>query len=219
LITVICVLRSGGIYTPEWVSKLSRGVERNLSLPHCFVCLTDMRMHIAGVQPIRLPEGWPGWWSKICLFHPDVGLAGPTLYFDLDTLIVGSLDGIAAHPHGFTMAHEYYRPARFCSTAMAWSGDHSEIWRQMKADPERVMREYRSRADGRIGDQAFIEDVQAERGIKIDAFRDLFGEVSIASFKVHARSRIPAGAAAVAFHGKPKPPEAIGWAQKMWEAA
>lgn len=219
MITVACVLKSGGIYTPEWVAKLSRGVDRHLSLPHRFVCLTDMCFTIEGVQAIPLPEPWSGWWSKICLFHPDIGLTGLTLYFDLDTLIVGSLDRIAAHPHGFTMAHEYYRPVRFCSTAMAWSGDHSEIWRRMKGDPEGPMREYRNRTDRRIGDQAFIEDVQAERGISIDAFRDLFGETSIASFKVHARDRIPAGAVAVAFHGKPKPPEAAGWAQKMWKAA
>lgn len=219
MITVACVLKSGGIYTPEWVAKLSRGVERNLSLAHRFVCLTDMPMNIAGVQAVALPETWQGWWSKICLFHPDAGLTGMTLYFDLDTLIVGSLDRIAAHPHGFTMAHEYYRPQRFCSTAMAWTGDHSEIWRRMKAKPERPMREYRNRADRRIGDQAFIEDVQADRGVRIEAFRDLFGERSIASFKVHARDRIPADTAAVAFHGKPKMHEAHGWARKMWEAA
>lgn len=219
MITVACVLKSGGIYTPEWVAKLSRGVDRYLKRSHRFVCLTDVAFSLPGVQRIDLPEEWSGWWSKLCLFHPEVGLTGRTLYFDLDTLVVGSLDRIAGHGHGFTMAHEYYRPARFCSTAMAWEGDYSFLWRAMKDAPAKAMRDYTSRPDGRIGDQAFIEDELAKHGVKIEAFRDLFGETSIASYKVHSKAGVPSGASVVAFHGKPKPPEAKGWAKTMWEAA
>lgn len=215
MLTVACVLRSGGIYTPEWVEKLQRGVEMHLSHKHRFVCLSDVDVPC---QRIALEDDWPGWWSKICLWHPAAGLTGPTIYFDLDTLIVGSLDALAAYPHRFTMVHEFYRPERMCSTAMAWSGDWSEIWQQMKADPAAVIAAYdRPRKDKRIGDQAFIEDCLS--GSKIDTFRDLFGETSIASYKVHCKRGIPSGAAAISFHGRPKMPAAGGWAQKMWESA
>lgn len=219
-LTVACVLRSGGIYDAGWVARLARGVAAHLTLPHRFVCLSDVDVPC---ERLPLETDWPGWWSKLELFRPGL-LTGPTLFFDLDTLIVGSLDRLGRHPHRFTMAHEYYRPGRMCSTAMAWTGDWGWIWQRMAAAPGRVQRHYAAggravKATKRIGDQAFIEDALASRDVHPATFRDLFGETSIASYKVHARVSVPAGAAAVAFHGRPKPPDAGGWAQAMWEAA
>lgn len=173
-----------------------------------------------GIEAISLPEAWPGWWSKICLWSPKVGLTGRTLYFDLDTVIVGSLDKIAALPHNFTMAHEFYRPSLMCSTAMAWEGDYSFIFDAFNRSPATFARHYDDMlpGEGRIGDQAFIEDQFRRFGNKPDTFRDLFGEHSIASYKVHrCERRPPEGAAAVAFHGAPKPDDIkSGWVPAAW---
>jgi len=143
---------------------------------------------------------------------------GPTLYFDLDTVIVGSLDALAGYHHRFTAAHEYYRPHMLCSTAMAWNGDYSFIARAYEAAPNELARKYDKQIRPRVGDQAFIEDQLKARGIKFDTFRDLFGETSIASYKVHkCEGAPPDGAAAVAFHGRPKPDEIrTGWVPKAW---
>jgi len=215
MLTVACVLRSGGQYDAEWVRKLRDGVARHLTLPHRFICLSDV-----GVPCDRIPlvENWPGWWSKIELFRPGL-FDGPVLYFDLDTVIVGSLDNIAAHPHQFTMAHEFYRPELLCSTTMAWSGDYSFLYETFAADPVGISRRYDNElSGGRIGDQAFIEGEFARFGEKPDTFRDLFGERSIASYKVHGcENAPPADAAAVAFHGKPKPCDIkTGWVSTTW---
>jgi len=219
MLTVACVLRSGGQYDAEWVRKLRDGVTPNLTLPHRFVCLTDVDVQC---ERIPLVNDWPGWWSKLNLFAPGL-LTGPTLYFDLDTVIVGSLDNIAAHPHQFTMAHEFYRPELLCSTAMAWDGDYSFLYEAFAAEPVRLMKHYdhelpKRRSEWRIGDQAFIEDEFARFGKKPDTFRDLFGERSIASYKVHGcENAPPADAAAVAFHGKPKPCDIkTGWVSTTW---
>lgn len=215
MITVVCVLRSGGIYDASWVAKLQRGVARNLSLPHRFACLSDVDV---GCERFALEQSWRGWWSKIELFRPGL-FAGPALYFDLDTVVTGSLDAIAAHPHRFTMAHEFYRPPLLCSTAMAWSGDFSFIHDAFAADADRIMARYDGgRSDGRIGDQAFIEDCLSNRGMTVDTFRDLFGERSIASYKVHdCQKAPPPDAAAVAFHGFPKPHHLTsGWVADQW---
>lgn len=219
MLTVACVLRSGGIYDAEWVRKLRDGVSRHLTLAHRFVCLSDVDVPC---ERIPLTTDWPGWWSKIELSRPGV-LGGPTLYFDLDTVIVGSLDAIAVHPHRFTMAHEFYRPELLCSTAMAWDGDYSFLYDAFAADPARLMKHYdhelpKRRSEWRIGDQAFIEDEFARFGEKPDTFRDLFGETSIASYKVHGcENAPPEGAAAVAFHGKPKPSDLkTGWVPEAW---
>lgn len=216
-ITVACVLRSGGVYDAEWVAKLQRGVARHLSVPHRFVCLSDVPLP-ATIERIPLRHDWPGWWSKLELFAEP--FEGTTLYFDLDSVIVGSLDAIAAHPHRFTMAHEYWRPHLLCSTTMAWRGDYSEIYRRFAADPVALAHHYDKvlPASGRVGDQAFIEDCFRDASEYPDTFRDLFGERSIASYKVHnCQSAPPADAAVVSFHGKPKMHEIkTGWVPELW---
>lgn len=214
-VTVACVLRSGGIYTAEWVAKLQRGVARHLTLPHKFVCLSDVPVDC---ERLQIRQNWPGWWSKLELFAYDFG-DGTILYFDLDTVITGSLDAIAAHPHRFTMAHEYWRPEFLCSTAMAWRGDFSFLYRQFLRDPVGYAKFYDAvLPDGRIGDQALIEDC-FDSHMPPDTFRDLFGERSIASYKVHeCQAAPPADAAAVAFHGRPKPNEIhSGWVVDAWK--
>lgn len=216
MLTVACVLKSGGLYTAEWVERLQAGVTRHLSVPHRFVCLSDVAVPC---ERIVLEHGWPGWWSKMELFR--VPWSGPVLYLDLDCVVVGSLDEIAGHPHGFTMAHEYYRPAQLCSTAMAWTGDWSGLYRSFALDAAANMVRYdssQSRRQGKVGDQAFIEDWMRAHGQRVETFRDLFGERSIASYKVHkCEQGPPAGAAVVAFHGQPKPNAfSTGWVKEQW---
>lgn len=215
MLTVACVLKSGGVYDAEWVRKLRDGVFRNLSLPHRFACLSDVEVPC---ERIPLKHGWKGWWSKLELFD---AFKGPTLYFDLDTVVVGSLDKIGAHAHTFTMTHEFYRPRLMCSTAMAWNGDYSFIPEAFAENPETFSKRYDldlMRKESRVGDQAFIEDHLKAAGVKVETFRDLFGEYSIASYKVHnCQNEIPADAAVVAFHGIPKPHELRnGWVAKTW---
>lgn len=213
MITVACVLRSGGLYDAEWVRKLRDGVARHLALPHRFVCLSDVDVPC---ERIPLETEWSGWWSKIELFRPGL-FDGAVLYFDLDTVVVGSLDKIAEYPHQFTMAHEFNQPHLLCSTAMAWRGDYSFIYDRFAADPK-MARWYDAGLprEGRIGDQAFIEDCMEDR--KVDTFRDLFGHTSVASYKIdRCQSAPPADAAIVAFHGSPKPHEiTTGWVAETW---
>lgn len=190
--------------------KLRDGVARHLSIPHRFVCFSDV---LVPCERVPLTQGWQGWWSKLEMFARPID--GTVLYFDLDTVIVGSLDAIATYPHRFTMAHEFWRPHLLCSTAMAWSGDWSAMYGAFAADPARIARRYdKELPNNRIGDQAFIED----RILQPDTFRDLFGEHSIASYKVHkCQDAPPADAAAVAFHGHPKPHQILtGWVPREW---
>jgi hypothetical protein len=196
------------------VAKLQRGVARHLTLPHRFICFSDVDVP-SGVERIPLSTNWSGWWSKLEMFATP--REGVTLYFDLDTVVVGSLDAIAAYPHRFTMAHEFYRPHLLCSTAMAWSGNWSFLYDHFASDPARLAYHYdKELPGGRIGDQAFIED----RVGPVDTFRDLFGERSIASWKVHVRDGggRDGSEAVVAFHGSEKPHrlQHIEWIRDAW---
>lgn len=219
-LTVACVLRNGGIYTPEWVEKLERQCRKNISEPFRFVCLTDMEhAEVEGIDWIDLPETWGGWWSKLCLFHPDVGLTGRTLYLDLDVLVVG--DPIPQIVWWrFLMVEDFYQPGVANSSVMAWSGDYSFLWLALSQEGLPTIRRQYDWPDGTLrrgrfgGDQAFVEDTLKRFDSKVSWIP------GVASYKVDcALGCVPAPdwASVIAFHGKPKPNTCGGWAQKMWE--
>jgi hypothetical protein len=204
-LTVASVLRKSPDYDVDYVERLAAGVSSHLTVPHRFVCLSDVPVP---VERIPLEFGLPGWWSKMELFR----LPPPVLYFDLDTVIVGSLDGIADHARrsAFTALRDFYRPDGLGSGMMSWALDVSDLYRAFSESPIRWMDQYGAR-----GDQAFIED----RFRKPDKWQDVVpGQV--VSYKAHVRKAtrrletgtgdIPDNARVVCFHGKPRPRE-IGW--------
>lgn len=217
---VLCVMKTGGRYNAEWVRKLRDGVYRNAGR-HYFLCLTDDNSvrDVCDVVPLR--HSFPGWWSKIELFRH--GFEGTCLYIDLDSVIVGSLDPILEYPHGFTMAHEFWRPNKYCSTVMAWNGNYRDIYEEFVNTPKWFMSHYddNSQVDTKgIGDQAFIEDYLLQKSkVRPAMFKDIFHPKIVASYKVdECYTEPPKEAAIVAFHGEPKPNELTkGWVPKLWK--
>lgn len=203
MITVACVLRPGGDFDARWVRALQAGVERHLSLEHRFVCLTDAP--IEGVIHQYLLHDWPGWWSKMELFRPGL-FRGRVLYLDLDTLIVGALDGVAGYDGSFAMLSDFYKPERPQSGVMAFrpSDVTRGIWETFSADPESAMRDYR-------GDGEWLA-----AHTEPDRLQDAFPG-QIVSLKVHARDAVPDGARLVCGHGDPRFSDAAaGWAHETW---
>lgn len=202
--TIACVMRSGGHYQPHWAWKLKRGLRRHAGTDFRFVVLTDLPAAF-GVWGIPMLYRWPKWWGKLELFRPGL-FSGPVLYLDLDTLAVGSLDGLLAYRGPFAMISDFYRPKLAQSGVMAWTpGEQSDaIWHAFAQDPARHINRYR-------GDGEFIRD-------HVDAVR-LQDEYpgQIVSFKVHAKRKAPPGARLVCGHGLPRwdMPQAA-WAHRQW---
>lgn len=193
MLTVACVLKSGGVYDATWVARLQAGVARHLHLHHRFVCLSDVEVPC---ERIALEHDWLGWWSKIELFK----LRGPVLYFDLDTAIVGDVCEIAdaAERWSFTMLHDFYAPGHYGSGVMAWSHVAPRpLYETFRDNPTALMAAPRAR----MGDQAFIEDFYGVENI--NAWQDIVDD-QIVSYKVHCRNGIPSDARVVCLHGKPK---------------
>jgi hypothetical protein len=98
-VNVIC-MKWGTLYGPEYVNHLRAGVARHLSRPHRFVCFTDDASGLsADVQALPLPElGLPAGqrdrrWQKLAVFGERLSdLTGPTLFLDLDLVVVDALD-------------------------------------------------------------------------------------------------------------------------------
>lgn len=191
MLTVVTVLRSGGIYDPSWVAKLKAGVAVHLQEEHRFVCLADVDVPC---DRIPLETDWPGWWAKIEMFR----LPGPVLGLDLDTAVVGDLAEIAAHAREteFTMLRDFYAPDHFGSGVMAWGvAPPRGVYETFAAAPDSMMGMHRAR----MGDQAFIEEIVGAA----TAWQDVVPE-QIVSYKVHCRGGIPMNARLVCLHGVPK---------------
>ena len=140
-LTVICVLRSSPEYDASWVEKLKNGVERNMTVPHVFKCLSDVEVPC---ERIPMVEDWPGWWSKIELFRPGV-ITGKTLYLDLDTVILSNIDHLTNFKHDFAMMRNLNAPY-MPGSAVMWFGKppSSEVYDRFKKDPHNSVMAFNS---------------------------------------------------------------------------
>lgn len=192
---IACVLRESPEFGPR---ELNLMVESVLDYnPDADIhCLTDSKSTNINsritTHPLQQSE-WTGWWSKIELFNT---FRGPTLYLDIDTVVVGKLPDIGPK---FTMLSDVYQKDKFGSGVMSWHDSPISLYNTFSNNPEKYMKYYTKRS--RWGDQAFISDHLGFRP-------DVFGE-EYRSYKVHCKDGIPNGTKVVYFHGKPRPWEII----------
>lgn len=109
-VTILC-MKWGTLFGPEYVNRLYAGVKRHMSIPFRFVCLADNAAGlVSGVETRQLPEVKSNEdlrWRKLGVFKKDLyGLAGPALFLDLDTVVVGDLAPMFALPGTFYICRE-----------------------------------------------------------------------------------------------------------------
>lgn len=99
-VNIVCVYWKGNfqgrIFLDSDVDMLRRSVEKHIDRPYRFYCLTNDMNANFNSEKIKLKHNWPGWWSKIELFRPDLP-EGRTLYIDLDSHVVGNLGPLFDH--------------------------------------------------------------------------------------------------------------------------
>lgn len=210
-LTVLCVLKTGGDYTPEYVRKLRDGVAKHLTIPHRFVCLSDVDVPC---ERIPLVHGWRGWWSKIEMFRPGV-ITGPTLYLDLDTVIVNKLDAVATIPFEFAMLNIRQKIDTTVgnSGAMWFTRPFPHVYERFAERPEYWIDYHTQHARDRyMGDQAFISDSFDNLPKLHEALPGFFQ-----SYKFdQCQQSVPPECAVVCFGGHPRPHEAGGWVKQVW---
>ena len=200
MLTVVCVLKTGGEYSAHYVKKLMDGIKNNLTIEYRFICLSDIELDFCETLPLL--NDYPGWWSKLELFR----FKDKTLYFDLDTVINGSLDEIASFDHHFTMLQDFQpygrdlMPGVYGSGVMAWQGDFSYL-----LDEFTTAEILNYNTTGKWGDQGWIRDKLNQVP---DTFQTLFPAM-FASHKWHPK-QTRLNASVVCYHGKPRPHE-TGW--------
>lgn len=210
MLTVASVLRSGGRYGVDDVRKLYGMVRRNLSHFDRFVCLSDVEFEIEGVERIPLIDRFPGYWAKIELFRPSVFYGDARVWFaDLDTVIVGNVDELAARTEDFIGLRDFYFPDRLASGLMLWSPTYrGGIYTDFIVNAKQIIAQYRR------GDQEFIEPYVSKPAYWQDVLPG-----AVVSYKVHCKDGVPRGTKVVAFHGVPSPAQvADKWVKEHWAA-
>jgi hypothetical protein len=199
---VMLVCRSGGEYRPEHVDRLSR------LLTDCTVSvLTDFAAHLfPGMNVIPLKHNWPGWWSKLELFRPDI--TGTFLYVDLDTTVFGRLpDEYFRHPSNLALApfapEEYRNQPGYKQSGMLLLHERTRaaIWARWNEKPDYWMTAFR-------GDQEFLYN----SALPFDSWQKTFpGEIvsyksNWKTNKLHDGKPLDRGKVRVlCFHGNPRP--------------
>jgi hypothetical protein len=188
-LTIACVLRSGGLYTADWVAGLQANVAR-FAPPHRFVCLSDLPVPC---RRIPLVTGLRGWWSKIELFRPGL-FTGRVLYLDLDVLVTGDLSALCRSA-GFFLAWGWN------SSVICWDAPDTEVFDRFTVD----------QVDRLQGDQNWIVQCKPD----VEPFPDRL----IFSYRMHhlREQGMPENARVIACHGRPKPHEiADEWFRPRW---
>jgi len=182
---VVCV-NVGTKYSEEYVEKLEAMVSQHTKYPFNFVC-------------IRASE-FPGWWAKLDLFNKR---SERTLYFDLDTVIVGNIDPLFEYNGPFAIIKDWWAHGYNSSVMSIAPSFGRHIRTQFHKD---YMVRYH-------GDQDWI----TERAPRADLWQTI-APGAIGSYKADHLEDGPEDFSVVCFHGVPKPHEFTeGWVHDAWK--
>jgi len=157
-----------------------------------------------------------GWWYKMQLFNP-AHYAGPLLYFDLDTVIVGNIDWIWQQPPEYFWAVRDFKylwspnHTGINSSVMWWNTHHFQnLWYTfIQQDLATNMQQYR-------GDQDYISATIPEnqrRFFDITRVQSWRWQCLDGGYDFHKRqhqapgtgTQFPDNTSIMVFHGNPKP--------------
>lgn len=230
---VVCLKWGKGPYTADWVNRLYRGVNRHLTPPFRFVCFADDAnglddgIDARDIESLSLAPALTGIWWKLALMHPCAGLGGDCLFLDLDTVIIDDIDDFFTLPGRFCIIQNWVerrkqilraRPRIGNSSVFRFiGGNEAHVAEKFLRDPHAAQQCYPT-------EQAFMTDAVGLDNITW--WRDDW----VRSYKRHCLPpfplnwvlppRIPPRTKILAFHGRPKPEEAIrGFSDKPHKRA
>jgi len=99
-------------FSPKWVDRLYRGIERHYDKPFKFVCLADREYQFEEeieIRPLKQSK-----WANVC--QQGYGVEADRIAFmGLDTLIVGDLGALFDYQGDLAVPEDPYRKERACS--------------------------------------------------------------------------------------------------------
>ena len=208
-------------------------VERNLTIPHEFICFTEDPKGIAEgitVKPLSLLAGVQGWWYKPLFFNPNLGLEGTILFLDLDLIIFRNIDNLFTFSPGkFCIIRDFNRYAiknyqKFNSSVFRLTtGQHSQVYTDFISRPSSVISKFH-------GDQDWLyHSIKSNFAYWPDDWIQSYkwemrrkppmttGPDGKRNFKEAGDPIIKPDTSIAVFHGDPNPHNCIDpWCQENW---
>ena len=189
----------------EYVNRLYRGVKRNLSLPFKFYCFIG-DTPAGGFDPAILVRPllsftWLGCLPKLYAYCPSNGLVGRCLMMDLDVVVTGNLDDLAAYSGRFATRSTFIKQEGAWLSGgdfAGWeAGTMNHLW-DLVAKDRLALEKWTG------GRERFVY-----RKHEPDSdFFQLIYPGQIVSYKRNVRGKgLPANARLVSCHGNPRPHE------------
>ena len=224
-VNIIC-MKWGKRYPASYVNILFRSIGRNLSRPFRFLCLTDDPSELLeGIETLPFPENpgitqakWPNVFMKLEMTRDGFAdLVGPTLFLDLDLVILDQIDCFFDyHPGKNCIIHNWWERRKQILRKRPEIGN-SSIFR-FEAGKSQYIHDTFLREMDRAQDRAVFATEQAFLTYAMKE-RYWWPDEWVRSFKFNVRApfplnlfvppKKPAGAKFLVFHGKPDPPDAI----------
>ena len=233
-LNILCV-KWGEKYPSEYVNRLYRMVQRNLSYNFEFYCLTDSADGLLnGIKPLMIENSnLSGWWHKLSMFKAEFyGLEGTILYFDLDVVITGGLEDLVDfRPGSFCTIQDTAKRkwSRFNTSVMRFEvGSLAYVWDGFVANQNWILKNMDGDQDwiGHVilDGQTFPREwiVSYKRHCKAQGHAWLgLGEALMKKgwIKPKGEAILPKDARVVIFHGKPDPEDVIEQPYKQWKRA
>lgn len=215
MFTIACVLKTGkwnakgkkpDVYEPWIVKWLYKQIEKNVTIPYRFVCLTNEPnsfIDTPKIETIKLKNNWEGWWSKIEMFDP-VNELNDCFYLDLDTVILKNINHLLTEENNdiFTVLKNMSGNKKAIGSGfMRWKGDYSFLYNEFS---ENLISNYQT--SNRWGDQGYIQDKFIEKNIKLNYWQDKFPNSLLSyNFNFKPKGKLDGSEDVIIFHGKPRP--------------
>lgn len=233
-VKIVC-LKWGTKYPAEYVNRLYRMVNKHLTIPFEFYCITE---NTEGLHPninvldLVLEEGLKGWWYKLQLFKQDFyGLTGQAMFLDLDVVITKNMDPLfAVHPNDFVIIRDLQAGKVYNSSVFRLKlGTQTHVWNSFLEDKTNIISRMHgdqdwiseSVKDAKIWPRdwvvSFKKECNSRNKNSWGALGRLLRSKGLCLPKGHASP--PEDAKIVYFHGKPDPDDVVDGPFDMWKQA
>ena len=224
-VNIIC-MKWGTRYPAPYVNILYRSIERHLSRPFRFLCLTDdTEGLLPEVETAPFPENpgitqsaWPNVFLKLVMTKDGFcGLEGPTMFLDLDLVILDSIDCFFDYKPGKNcIIHNWWERRKQILRSRPEIGN-SSIFRFEAGRSQYIYDTFVAEMDRAQDRSIFV----TEQHFLTYAMKERYWwpEEWVRSFKFNVRPpfpfnlvvppKKPEGAKFVVFHGQPDPDDAV----------
>lgn len=223
-VNILCI-KWGTRYPASYVNFLHAGVKRHLHRPFRFVCCTDDPTgFVAGIETVPFPvnpglkRGWPDVLVKLLVTQDGFGgLSGPTLFLDLDVVVMDAIDCFFDYEPGHNcIIHNWVNPRKELIGRRPAVGN-SSIFRFEAGKSNYIYETF-------VREMAQAEDLSVwntEQAFLTHAMREVkwWPEEWARSYKRHCRPvfplnwicapKPPTSCRILVFHGRPDPDEAL----------